>query len=296
MKRDGITSHDWDAFRKTESTEHPNGLKTLEPVAMLARDDMPREELRDIATRIGMHVNGQAREAVPAANLRNHYALSGTFDKNSVPGMLVQDSTVALHFAMSTFHMLARGFMLRQGVASKIGYAAATGTALLGANAIRMQSKAILAGRDPYNMNPLQPEGRKFWLKNLETSGFAGPSVDLVVGGRQGAVAQIAAQAYDATSEEASYLTGDTNKDPHFALKMFQIGRQFVPGAKGWYTQLAFSNWMLDNIAREVDSEAYQKQQNLTNYYRTQWGQDSWFEHGAALPTRAPDLSKAVGQ
>lgn len=293
MKREGITQRDWDVFRKTDVTEHENGQKTLDPVAMLKRDDMPKEQLREIATRMGMYVNGQARESVPAHNLKNQYALAGNLDKNTVPGMIVKDATVALSFAQSTLMMLQRGFMLRQGVASKAGYVAAVGTALLGANAMRMQAKAVLAGRDPYDMNPANPEGRKFWLTNLMTSGFAGPSVDLVLEGRKGAVAQIASQTYEAAKSEAEYLAGDASKDPHFALKMFQIGRQFVPGAKGWYTQLAVSNWMLDNIAREVDSQAYAKQQNLTGYYRKQWGQDTWFEHGASAPSRAPDLSKA---
>lgn len=293
MQRHGITAHDWDVFRKTEVATN-GGMKMLQPADMLKRTDMPKEQLREVATRMGMYVNAEARESVPAPNLRNRYALAGNFDSNSVPGMIVKDMTVALQFAGSTAMMLARGFQLRQGLISKTAYTAAVGTALLGGNALRMQAKAVLAGRDPYNMNPTTPEGRKFWMTNLESSGFAGPSVDLALGGKQGAVAQIASNVYKAVGSEASYLTGGAEKDPHFALKLYEIGRQFVPGAKGWYTQLAVSNMMLDGIAREVDSEAHDKQQHLEQYYRKEWKQGMWFERGASGPSRAPDLGKMV--
>lgn len=287
MKRAGITQADWDAFRKTEVAEH-NGVNLLQPVDMLKRTDMDHKQLREIATKIGMYVNGEARETVPAPNLRNKYALTGNFDPNSVAGMIVKDMTVALQFTMSTMSMLQRGFMLRQGLASKVGFASASAAALLTANALRMQAKAIASGRDSYTMDPTTPQGREFWKTNIMSCGFAGPSLDLINPQHAGSVSSTIGKVGNALYKGAEYETGLTNKNPHAEGKIFNEARHFVPGADGWWSQLVMQHGMLDAMQREVDPNAQEEWNRTSQYYQHTYGQQFFWQHGQWTPNRAP--------
>ena len=292
MQRHGITQADWDAFRATSLTEQ-NGMKVLTPVSMLERADMPKTQLRDIATRIGMYINAESRETIPAPNLKNRYALVGNFDPNSVAGMIVKDATIALQFTASTLTMLTRGFMLRQGLASKVGFAASAGTALMVANAARMQAKAIAAGRDPYNMNPTTPEGRQFWKTNIMTSGFAGPSLDLLNPEHTGSVSSLIGKTAKAIGDEAAYQVGWEKKNPNAGAKIFKEARHFVPGADGWYTQLIAQHGILDAVQKDIDPQAQSEWNRTNQYYQHTYGQQPFWKQGQATPSRAPNFNKA---
>jgi hypothetical protein len=287
MERNGISESDWNAFRQTEVAEH-NGVKMLQPVDMLKRTDMNSKTLRDIATRIGMYINGESRETVPAPNLRNRYALIGNPDPNSVSGMIARDMTIALQFTMSTMMMLQRGFMLKQGLASKIGFAGAAGMALLTANAMRMQAKAVVSGRDFYTMNPTTPQGREFWKTNLMSSGFAGPSLDLLNPQHSGSVTSTIGKVAEAGIKGAEYEGGLTNKNPHAAGKIFNEARHFVPGADGWWSQLLMQHGALDAAQREIDPNAQNEWNHTNQYYQHTYGQHFFWPHGQSMPNRAP--------
>lgn len=287
MERNGITKSDWDAFRKTEVADH-NGVKLLQPVDMLARKDMDPKVLRDIATRIGMYVNGEARETVPAPNLKNRYGLTGNFDPNSIAGMIVKDMTVALQFTMSTMVMLQRGFMLRQGIGSKVAFAGGAGVALLTANTMRMQAKAIASGRDFYSMDPTSEKGRAFWKQNIMSCGFAGPTLDLLNPEHAGSVSSTVGKVGGAAWEGAEYHLGLTKKDPHAGGKIFNEARHFVPGADGWWSQLVMQHGALDAVQREVDPTAHDKWNHTNQYYQHNYGQGFFWPHGQWGPSRAP--------
>lgn len=287
MKRAGIVQSDWDAFRKTEVADQ-NGIKLLQPVDMMKRTDMSQKNLRDIATKIGMYVNGEARETVPAPNLKNRYGLVGNFDPNSVAGMIVKDMTVALQFTMSTMMMLQRGFMLRQGLGSKLAFASAAGTALLTANSLRMQAKAIASGRDFYSMDPTTPHGREFWKTNLMSSGFAGPSLDLINPQHAGSVSSTVGKVGEAAIKGVEYHAGLSEKDPHAGAKIFNEGRHFVPGADGWWSQLLMSHGALDAVQREIDPNAQSEWDHTRQYYQHNYGQSFFWPRGQASPARAP--------
>ncbi len=196
--------------------------------------------------------------------------------------------TVALQFTMSTMAMLTRGFMLKQGLASKVGFAGASGAALLGANALRLQAKAIASGRDPYDMNPLTPQGREFWKTNIMSCGFAGPSLDLLNPKRAGSVSSIIGKIGGAALDEAEYKAGLSNKDPHAGAKIFNEARHFVPGADGWWSQLLMQHGALDAVQREIDPNAQESWNHTNQYYQHHYGQQFFWPHGQAEPARAP--------
>lgn len=287
MERHGITPEDWNIFRQGQVAEH-NGVKLLSPVDMLERTDMDKGKLREIATKIGMFVNGESRETVPAPNLRNRYSLLGNPDPNTVSGMIARDMTVALQFTMSTAAMLQRGFMLRQGLVSKVGYAGAAGVALLMGNALRMQAKAVASGRDFYSMDPTTPQGRAFWKTNIMTSGFAGPSLDLLNPQHAGSVSSTIGKVAEAGVQGVEHAAGLAPKDPHALDKIFNEARHFVPGADGWWSQLLMQHGALDAVQREIDPYAYSQWAHTNQYYQHTYGQQSFWPRGQAVPNRAP--------
>lgn len=291
MERAGIVKSDWDVFRQTPVYERPDGIRLLRHVDMENRTDLPPHQLSDIATRIGMYVNGEARESVPAPNMKNRYALTGNFDRNSLPGMIVSDATIALSFAMSTLSLALRGMLLRGSVVSKAAFLGSYMTILMAANAARLQSKALASGRDFYDMDPTSPHGRSFWVQDAMTSGFTGPVLDLLGGGQQHGVFGTAGEIGTDIYHYAQYQEGDRAQNPHLAEKLMNTGGQFIPGVSGWYTQLLMKNWLLDSLQREIDPDAWQRQKHINSWYRSQYGEGSWWGRGQDAPTRLPQMS-----
>lgn len=289
LTREGITEKDWNDFRSGPVYRN-KGVDYLVPNDVLDRTDLPAARAKEVGEKFGLFVNGVSRETVPAFNAQSKYALYGRYDPNSVPGMIIKDATMATYFTASTLAMMLRGFQMRQGLTSKVGYAAAATTTLLLANAARMQAKALAAGRDPYDMNPTSKNGREFWINNAETSGFAGPTIDLLNKQNLGGVTSLVMDSSNALYHEAKYMTGEQPKDPNFKGKMFNIARHMLPGADGWYTKLLVQHAMLDQVQREVDPQAQQSWQRSQKYYQTNFGQRSWWQPGQAAPGRAPQL------
>lgn len=285
LERENIGADDWEAMRKTP-------VYTNRGVEYLVPDDLRATDY-ETGMKWGMMVNKVSREAVPAFNLESKYSLMGGIDPNSFMGMIVRDATIALHFTASTLKMWTSGLMMRQGTASKMSYAAASGLTLIMASMLQQQMKALVSGRDPYNMNPNKKEGVEAWMMAAERSGFAGPALDLLNPQHKGGVLGTAMQAASLVWKEGGFLLHKNEKDPNATGKLFGILRNLIPGANGWYTQLLLQNTMLDQVQREIDPQAYENWNHSQSYYQQHYGQGEWWARGQGAPSRAPDFSKA---
>lgn len=289
MTRDGITAMDWDQFRQTPVNTDKNGIDRLLPTDLLNRADLDPERQLDLAKKFNGWVLGQSRQVVPAMTPSTKYGLTGNMDPNSLPGMLMQDVATAKYFGASTVQMLMHGFALNNGVVSKAKYLGVMLPTLMMATALQLQAKAVLSGRDPYEMNPNTPEGRAFWTLAGARSSIGGPAPEMILDSRGGVMDPVRKLA-SLGKATYQYATGDTAKDPNPAGKLFDIGRHFIPGADGWYTQLLAQHSMLDNLQSAVDPDAQQEWDKRKSYYQKNFGQDFWWGPGDTTPTRAPQL------
>lgn len=294
MRRHGITAQDWDAFRAQAGIEI-KGAKFLSPVTMM-KDGASAADFA-VGKKFGAFVNENARQSVPALDPSTRYGLYGSMNPNSLPGMVMKDVTTAMYFSASTLQMLTHGFMMRQGVASRMGYLGSMGLALGTATAIQLQAKALVSGRDPYDMNPENDTGRRFWANVLQRSAAFGPAADFVVGGgstaQRGGVIGTASKTADLLMGEAQHLSSGDAKDPNAAGKLFQIYRHFLPGADGWYTQAVMQHAMLDRLQAEVDPHAYDEWQRSQQFYNRNYGQQFWWGNNTTAPSRSPNFSSA---
>lgn len=289
MQRDSITSSDWDTFRQTAVSTDKDGIERLAPTSLLDRQDLTPEQRLDLAKKFNGWVLGQSRQTVPAMTPSTKYGLVGTQDPNSLPGMLMQDMATAKYFGASTVQMLMHGFALRHGAVSKAKYLGVMLPTLMVATAVQLQAKALLSGRDPYDMNPETREGQAFWSLTAARSSIGGPAPEMILDSRGGVLDPVRKLGSLAKSG-IEYGMGNSQKRPEVEGKLFDIARHFVPGADGWYTQLVAQHSMLDSLQAEVDPNAQQEWDRRRQFYQKNFGQDYWWGPGDTLPQRAPQL------
>lgn len=286
MQREGITADDWDEFRKTP-VQNVRGVDYIPPTSMLDREDLSPERAYELTKKMNGYVIGQAREIVPAQNLSDKYELVGNTSPNSLGGMFMRDAAIAKHFALSTMMMLQRGFALQEGAFSKAKYLGSMVLALTMASAMQLQAKALVSGRDPYEMDATKKNGQRFWGQALMRSMFFGPAIDMATSDTGGAFG-IGKNIFGLGKQEWDYQTGKTQKPPDVVGHLFKLGDNYVPGANGWWSQLLIKHGLLDSIQRQVDPHAYEDWQKGQNFYQQNYGQQTWWQRGNVLPNRAP--------
>lgn len=293
MRRSGITPDDWNVFRQRPVTEMKGG-KFLTPVDMMKEGASTSDF--NVGKKFGSFINENARQSVPALDPSTRYGIYGTIDPNSLPGMVMRDVTTALYFSASTLQMLMNGFMLRQGAASRVAYLGTMGVALAVATAIQLQAKALVSGRDPYDMNPANDTGRNFWKDVMMRSSAFGPAADFLIGGmgERGGVIGTASKTADVIGSEMRFHSqGEVGKNPEAAGKLFKLYRHFLPGADGWYLQALMQHGFLDRLQSEVDPNANSEWQRSQQFYQRNYGQKFWWGNNSLEPSRAPDASSA---
>jgi hypothetical protein len=197
-----------------------------------------------------------------------------------------------------------------------VGYGAKTGagaafnrTAVLAAlnvtlmmlGAIVLQNKALVTGKDPYDMT----EG-KFWARALTQGGGLGYVGDLVFKDpteqRSGSVEQTLGSVLGPTAGAVGGLVGDLGvvnaweaakgKDTHFGAEALRWGNSQLPYVGLWQTRALWEHWFLHN-AQEALNPGYlgRMQQRAAK----DWGQGFWWAPGEAVPDRAPDFERVTG-
>lgn len=287
MARDGITAADWDVFRQTPISAGRGGVERLAPISMLDRPDLDAAQALDLTKKFNGWVLGQSRQTVPAMTPSTKYGLVGVQDPNSLPGMLMQDMATAKYFGASTVQMLMHGFSLQNGVVSQAKYLGVMLPTLMMATALQLQAKAVLSGRDPYDMNPATKEGQAFWALTSARSSIGGPAPEMILDSRGGVLDPVRKVA-GLIGSSAQYALGNRAKAPEVGSKLFDIARHFVPGADGWYTQLLAQHSALDSLQSAVDPNAQAEWAKRREYYQKNFGQDYWWGPGDTGPQRPP--------
>lgn len=303
MDNRGITARDWDLLRDPATRFHaPNGADFIAPIHWLeTQTALPRTEAEGLAMRMQAMIQEQLEYAVPTATLEGRAMMLGETRPGTIGGEILRSSTMYKSFAVS----LMLGQYRRFAAASQYGvnkwaYAATLSAMLVLTGALAVQLKELVKGNDPRPMT-----APKFWMAalfqggglgifgdffNAETSRAGGGLAETIAG-------PVVGLASDVIKPVASNVTRALNGQETL------LGRDaanFVRGntpflSSAWYTRAAFSRLVADQLQTFLDPEAEILMRRRVRQMAKDYGTQPWWQPGAALPDRAPDLSNAFG-
>ncbi len=192
-------------------------------------------------------------------------------------------------------------------VANRVLYGSALMVTLLGLGALSFQTKQVLQGKDPINMDPTTKTGLRFWARSLATGGGLGIAGDMILIDPQGSsgdaaatvVKNLAGPAIGSVTELAfkdiieNIWQAAEGKDTHWQAELVQWARSNTPGASLWWVKPFLEHSFL-NALNESLSPGYLAR--IQARAQQDWGQRYWWAPRDETPQRAPDLERALGQ
>lgn len=314
MQQKGINEGDWQMITRAQPAER-NGVKYLTP------DGIRQIEGGQAAgDKWSAFVNDEAQFAVVNPDLATRAIVTGGGrPAGTIDGEAWRSFAQFKSFpiAMMTRHW-RRIFETPQGLegapagfgaetkagarVNQIAGMAALNVSLMMLGAVALQAKALLQGRDPYDLT----EG-KFWMRALAQGGGMGylgdlifkdpteqhgSSVEQTVGSVAGPVAgSIAGLAGDLGVVNAWELA--KGKDTHAGAETLRWVNSQLPYQSLWWLRGQWEHAFLHN-AQEALSPGYLSK--MQKRAQRDWGQGFWWTPGEPIPDRMPDFSNLVGQ
>ena len=316
MQRKGITEADWAVISKAAPTDR-NGVQYLTADAIRATG---AEGAPEAATKWLAFVSDEAQFAVIFPDIATRAIVTGGgMPAGTVRGEAMRSFMQFKSFplAMLTRHW-RRVFETPQGLdGAPMGYGATSSTgaavnrvAVLAAinvtlmmiGALVMQNKALVQGKDPYDMT----EG-KFWMRAMAQGGGAGYVGDLLFKDpteqRGSNVEQGVGAILGPAAGAAAGLVGDLGvvnaweaakgKETHIAAEALRWVNSQMPYVSLWQVRGAWEHNFLHN-AQEALNPGYLAR--MKRRAQKDWNQGYWWEPGEFVPDRAPDFEGAFGR
>lgn len=315
MSRKGITEADWNIISQAKPTERA-GLNYLTRDSILATG---ADGSQQAATKWMAFVTDETQFASIAPDLSSRAITTwGGTQAGTALGETARTAMLFKSFptAMMTRHW-ARVFDTPQGLegapagfgattvaggrVNKAAVLAALNVSLMMLGATALQIKSILSGKDPEDMT----EGT-FWVRSLAQGGgsgyvgdvlfkdptaFAGSSaqrnVGAVMGPAFGAAAGLGGDLIAGNIWQAA--KGDETNFGAEALRL--ASDNLAPDV--WQIRGMYEHWFLHN-AQEALNPGYLNRMEQRSIKST--GQEYYWRPGEALPERAPDFEKAMGE
>jgi hypothetical protein len=315
MGRKGITEADWSIISRATPTDR-GGVPYLTAEAIRATG---ADGAQMAATKWMAFVNDEQMTAVINPDLATRAIVTG----GGMPAGTVRGEVMraAMQFKSFPTAMLTRhwrrilqtpqglegapaGFAASSGagaVVNRLALLAALNVSMMMLGAIVLQNKALVQGKDPYDMT----DGR-FWMRALSQGGGMGYVGDLVfkdpTESRAGTTEQLAGSLLGPTFGAAVGLAGDLvvrnawelakGEDTKAGAEALRWVNANLPYANLWQTRAAWEHWFVHN-AQEAVNPGYL--QRMKERAMRDWGQGYWWEPGEALPQRSPDFSRMTG-
>ncbi|MDP3612557.1 MAG: hypothetical protein Q8R98_11945 [Rubrivivax sp.] len=315
LERKGLTEADWSVVNQAQLTDY-QGRQFLTPESIKATGAADADQ---VATKVLAFTLDEANFAVVNPDVATRAIVTGggrpagTIDgelwrafaqfKSFPIAMLtrhwrrVLDTPQGLEGAPAGF-----GAESAAGAAfNKVAVLAALNLTLTMIGGMVLQNKAIVQGKDPYDMT--EP---KFWMRAFTQGGGAGYLGDLlfkdpteqrgnkteqvvgtVLGPSAGAVAGLAGDLVVGNAWEAA-----KGKDTHIGAEALRWTNSQLPYSNLWWTRGAYEHWFLYS-AQEALNPGYLAR--MKQRAQKDWQQGYWWDPVDAFPDRAPDFEQAIG-
>lgn len=315
MERKGITEADWSIITRAEPTVH-NGTKYLTGEAIKAVG----EGGDAAATKWLGFVSDESQFAVVNPDLATRAIVTGGgMPAGTIKGEAMRSFAQFKSFpiAMLTRHWrrvletpqglegAPAGFGAESaagGTVNRIAVLAAMNVTLMMLGAIVLQNKALVQGKDPYDMT----EG-KFWTRALTQGGGMGYLGDLLFKDpteqRANTVEQTVGTILGPAAGAAAGLVGDLGvvnawefakgKDTNAGAEGLRWLNAQLPYVSLWQARGAWEHWFVHNAQEALNPGYLSRMQQRA---MKDWGQGYYWPPGEAMPERAPDFEGAFGR
>lgn len=281
----GVTDADWEIWRKAED---PAGFVTPRQIELNGGDvqylDMRQGALsspahaaeakalahREAAEKLSEVISSWSERSVPSGTPNARSVITGKVERGTVAGELIDYMLQYKSFGLSftTMQIEAIGEMAAtrgggKGFRTGLAYFAPLSIMLTLGGAVYLQILALLDGKEPENMNPV--ENPAFWLK----AGFKGGGFGLFGDFIKSNENKFGQDLGDALMGPGLAFLSDTGKltignametpggDTKIGRESVQYLRRYTPWiASHWATRGAYNRLVLDNLQWMLDPEA----------------------------------------
>jgi len=315
LERKGLTEADWSVVNQAKPTDH-QGRQYLTPDSIKATG---APDAAQVATKVLGLTLDEANFAVVNPDVATRAIVTGGGrPAGTIDGELWRSFAQFKSFpiAMLTRHWrrvldtpqglegAPAGFgadTAAGGAFNKVAVLAGLNLTLTMLGGMVLQNKALVQGKDPYDMT----EG-KFWMRAFTQGGGAGYLGDMlfkdpteqrgnkteqvvgtVLGPSAGAVAGLAGDLVVGNAWEAA-----KGKETHMAAETLRWTNSQLPYSNLWWSRGAYEHWFLFS-AQEALNPGYLAR--MKQRAQKDWQQGYWWDPADAFPDRAPDLEQAIG-
>lgn len=303
LRDSGLTEKEWAAFSDPSTMfTAGNGATFMDPMYWREATDMPAQQADEIFFKVQGMIEEQTEFAVPTQSLLARGAVDpAAFDMppGTLPYEVMKSGLMFKSFAMTfTVNQIAR-IAAQPTMAGKIGYGLnlAAGATVLGGLALQLGE--LIKGNDPLDMTDPMFMGKAA----LKGGGF-GIVGDIVSTGQAswgggfpayvaGPVPQALGDVWNLTAKNAwEFATGE---DTNFAKEFATAGRRYMPMGQTPLVGPAVDRLFWDQLQLFLDPESSKAMRKKAKAQENRNGNASWWMPGSPTPSRAPNLSSALG-
>lgn len=294
LQRSGITEADWAALN-TVQLQPWKGREILTPAAI---KDAGHQQL---AARVLGFIDEEADFAVVSPDMRARAITTwGGKEAGTLNGEFARTVMQFKAFPITMFtrhwdRMLDDVNGTRSAV-NRVMYGGAMMATLLGLGALSFQTKQILQGKDPIDM-----DSWRFWVQALATGGGLGILGDLILKDPSGG-------AGDSTATAIKNLAGPSvgsamellvknaienaheaanGKDTHWQAELVNWSKSNTPGASLWWVKPVMEHGFLNAVNENLSPGYLSRVQQKAH---KDWGQRYWWKPRDTMPDRAPEF------
>ena len=297
----GITESDWEKAVKHGLVDYGNGIKFIEPLAMVKSGD---KTARDAGIKMYGALLEESNIAVPTPGVLERALVVGKTRPGTLEGELLR--SVGQYKGFMASLMTGQGMRAINELRAGHGaYISTLAVGLTAAGALTIQLKAIANGKDPREMFGDPQNSAKFWGAAFIQGGGAGIFGDFLyssatrssstspfttfVGGPIGGLAdQIAHLGMSNVTQAAQ------DRDTNVGAETATLIRRITPGSTLWYARLGLDRLLFDQLHKQLDPDYSSRFARQEQKARKEYGQSFWWRPGQSEPSRSPDMSAIV--
>ncbi len=298
LDRYGIGAADWDLIRSTAPHEPRANAVFIRP------SDIAAAGHRDAADKFARLMHTEMDYAVIENDPVTRAMLIGQSQPGTIGGEARRAVSMYRNFPATFITMhFARAFA-RGWDGKRLSHGALTFLTMTALGTVAMQSKEIIAGRDPLSLDPTTGNGLRAFGKAMLQGGGLGVFGDVLFLDQTKYGNSWAATIAGPQFAALESVMGDVairnvqrwakGEETHFAGDALYTGARYLPGSSLWQSRLAFQRVVLDQLHLMADDRARDRFARIEKQARKEWGQGYWWQHGRSEPRRAPNLD-AIG-
>lgn len=318
LRNYGITDLDWNTWKLAQLDDLGRNHSVLTPdsIARIPDDALRKANIigqadgaveaeaarRAAIVKLLGAVNTESEFAIVTPGWRERALFHGNIARGTVPGEIWRSILQFKSFPWAFFQRGMDATANMEGATNKAAMVAYIITASTLAGAMTMQTKEILAGKDPRKMT--DENWYKFWGSAFLAGGALGFYGDFIYSANQtrfgsGPIEALAGPTLGPLMELGlvqplgAIRKTIEGQESDLAAQTLQDLKGFVPFSNAWYAKAAIDHMIWQQVFEQLNPGYLASIRRRT---AREFDQDWWWDVGTMAPQRAPDLSQAFEQ